>query len=47
MAIGRISGQMLKSNLVRDGVDLAFDTDLLYLSVVDAAVSALAASARM
>jgi len=37
MAIGRISGQMLKSNLVRDGVDLAFETDLLYLSVVDAA----------
>ena len=34
MAVGRISGQMLKSNLVRDGVDLAFETDLLYLDVV-------------
>lgn len=33
MAIGRISGQLLKSNLVRDGVDLAFETDLLYLDV--------------
>jgi hypothetical protein len=33
MAIGRISGPLLKSNLVRDGVDLAFETDLLYLDV--------------
>ena len=33
MAVGRISGQMLKPNLVRDGVDLAFETDLLYLDV--------------
>lgn len=33
MAIGRISGQLLKSNLIRDGVDLAFETDLLYLNV--------------
>jgi hypothetical protein len=33
MAIGRISGQLLKSNLIRDGVDLAFETDLLYLDV--------------
>jgi hypothetical protein len=38
MAIGRISGQMLKSNLVRDGVDLAFDTDLLYLDVVNSRI---------
>jgi hypothetical protein len=33
MAIGRISGPLLKSNLIRDGVDLAFETDLLYLDV--------------
>ena len=33
MAIGRISGPLLKSNLLRDGVDLAFETDLLYLDV--------------
>lgn len=35
MAIGRISGPLLKANLVRDGVDLAFETDLLYLNVTD------------
>lgn len=33
MAIGRISGQLLQSNLQRSGVDLAFDTSLLYLNV--------------
>jgi hypothetical protein len=33
MAIGRISGPLLKANLVRDGIDLAFETDLLYLDV--------------
>ena len=33
MAIGRISGPLLKSNLLRDGVDLAFENDLLYLKV--------------
>ena len=33
MAIGRISGPLLKSNLLRDGNDLAFETDLLYLDV--------------
>lgn len=31
--LGRISGPLLKSNLIRDGVDLAFETDLLYLDV--------------
>lgn len=31
--LGRISGPLLKANLVRDGVDLAFETDLLYLKV--------------
>jgi hypothetical protein len=33
MALGRISGPLLKSNLLRNGVDLAFETDLLYLNV--------------
>jgi hypothetical protein len=33
MAVGRISGPLLKANLIRDGVDLAFETDLLYLDV--------------
>jgi len=33
MAIGRISGPLLKSNLERNGIDLAFETDLLYLDV--------------
>ena len=35
MAIGRISGPMLKPNLERQGVDLAFETDLLYLDVTN------------
>jgi cytoskeletal protein CcmA (bactofilin family) len=38
MAIGRISGPLLKENLVRDGVDLAFETDLLYLDVNNARI---------
>ena len=33
MALGRISGPLLKANLLREGVDLAFETDLLYLDV--------------
>jgi len=33
--LGRISGPLLKSNLVRDGVDLAFETDLLKLDVTN------------
>lgn len=35
MAVGRITGPLLKANLLRDGVDLAFETDLLYLDVVN------------
>lgn len=31
--LGRISGQLLKDNLTRNGTDLKFDTDLLYLNV--------------
>jgi len=38
MAIGRISGPLLKQNLIRDGVNLAFETDLLYLDVVNSRV---------
>lgn len=34
MAIGRISGQLLKDDLARSGKNLAFDTNLLYLDVV-------------
>ena len=35
MAIGRISGAMLKANLERLGNDLAFETDLLKLDVTN------------
>lgn len=31
--VGRISGPLLKANLIRDNVNLAFETDLLYLDV--------------
>jgi hypothetical protein len=34
--IGRISGALLKENLVRNGIDLSFETDLLHLDVSDA-----------
>jgi len=33
MAVGKISGPLLKENLLREGVDLAFETDLIYLDV--------------
>lgn len=38
MAVGRISGPLLKANLIRDGIDLAFETDLLYLNVTDSRI---------
>ena len=38
MAIQRVKGQMLESNLLRNGFDLAFETDLLYLDVVNSRV---------
>ena len=38
MAIQRIPGNMLQSNLERNGVDLAFETNLLYLDVVNGRV---------
>ena len=31
--LGRISGPLLKDNLLRDGIDLAFENDLLYFDV--------------
>jgi hypothetical protein len=33
MAVGRITGPLLAKNLLRDGVDLSIETDLLYLDV--------------
>jgi len=33
--IGKISGQILADDLIRQGTDLVFDTDLLYLDVVN------------
>lgn len=35
MAIQRIPGELLQSNLTRQGVDLAFETNLLYLDVTN------------
>jgi hypothetical protein len=35
MSVGRISGPLLKANLLREGIDLAFDSDLLYLDVTN------------
>jgi hypothetical protein len=44
MAIGRISGPLLKANLLREGVDLAFETDLLYLDVNNSRIGIRTAS---
>ena len=33
MAVGKITGEMLQNNLVRNGVNLAFETDLLFFDV--------------
>ena len=38
MAVGRISGPLLKDNLLRNGQNLAFETNLLYLDVVNSRV---------
>ncbi len=38
-ALGRISGQLLKDNLTRNGNDLAFDDDLIYLDVSSRKIS--------
>jgi hypothetical protein len=38
MAVGRITGPLLKANLLRNGVNLAFETNLLYLDVINGRV---------
>ncbi len=35
MAVGRISGPLLKANLERNGIDLAVETDLLYIDATN------------
>ena len=35
LELGRISGPLLARNLLRDGIDLAFETNLLYLDVAN------------
>jgi len=37
--LGRISGKLLTANLLRAGIDLAFETDLLYLDVANSKIS--------
>ncbi len=44
MAVGRISGPLLKANLLRNGIDLAFENDLLYLDVINGRVGIKTAS---
>lgn len=44
MAVGKISGPLLKENLLRDGVDLAFETNLIYLDVNNSRVGIRTAS---
>lgn len=44
MAVGRISGPLLKDNLLRNGVDLAFETSLLYLDVANSRIGINTAS---
>jgi hypothetical protein len=44
MALGRITGPLLKANLLRQGVDLAFETNLLYLDVRNGRVGVKTAS---
>ena len=31
--VGKISGPLLRDDLLRDGINLAFETDLVYLDV--------------
>ena len=38
MAVGRISGPLLSKNLLRDGIDLAFENNLLYLDVTNGVI---------
>ena len=44
MAVGRITGPLLAKNLLRDGVDLSFETDLLYLDVTNGRIGIKSAS---
>ena len=44
MAIGRISGPMLQTNLERQGVDLSVETDLLYVDVTNGRIGVLTSS---
>ena len=44
MAIGRISGPMLQANLARQGTNLAFETNLLYLDVTNSRIGVGTAS---
>ena len=44
MAVGRITGPLLKANLLRQGVPLAFETDLLYIDVTNSRVGIKTAS---
>ena len=44
MAVGRITGPLLASNLLRDGVNLAVETNLLYLDVTTGRVGIKTAS---
>ena len=44
MAVGRITGPLLAKNLLRDGVDIAFENDLLYLDVTSGRIGIKTAS---
>lgn len=44
MAIGRVSGPMLQANLARQGTNLAFETNLLYLDVTNSRIGVGTAS---
>ena len=44
MAVGRITGPLLAKNLLRDGIDLAFENDLLYLDVTSGRIGIKTAS---
>ena len=45
--VGKINGQMLENNLLRNGVDLAFDTEKIILDNGDRVVASSAAPANL
>ena len=47
MAIGRISGPMLRSNLERQGVDLSIENQLLYIDVTNGRIGVQTASPQV